>query len=177
MALPPRFLENCVSLFQSQKRLADAAIAQLTNAQLHEVPYEHGNSIVIQMKHLGGNMRSRWTDFLTTDGEKATRDRDGEFEDDFESREQLDAWWEDGWQCLFDALARLYPEDLERSVTIRRESHSVIQAILRQVSHYAYHIGQIVQQARALKGADWQSLSIPRGQSRAFNADMGHTPS
>ena len=177
MTIRPQILESSLAIFRSQKRRADRAIAQCSNAQLHEVPCEDGNSIVILMKHLAGNMRSRWTDFLHSDGEKPDRNRDGEFVDDFESREQLDAWWEGGWACLFEAIEALRPEDLERSVTIRGESHSVIEAIHRQMDHYGHHVGQIVHQARAMLGNDWKTLSVPRGGSEAFNQSMGHTSS
>ena len=173
MTIRHQFIEHSLALFRSQKRLAEGAIAQLADAQLRQVPYEGGNSIVVQMKHLGGNMRSRWTDFLTTDGEKPERNRDGEFVDKFKSRAELDAYWEGGWTCLFDAISALHPEDLERSVTIRGESHGVLEAVQRQISHYAYHVGQIVLQARTLAGAEWKSLSIPRGASEAFNRAQG----
>jgi hypothetical protein len=173
MTIRHQFLENSLALLQSQRRLADRAIAQLTNAQLHEIPHAGGNSIDVLMKHLGGNMRSRWTGFLTSDGEKSGRNRDGEFIDDFKSRPDLDAYWEGGWACVFDAVGGLHPEDLERSVTIRGTSLGVLAAIQRQISHYAYHVGQIVLQARTLAGTEWKSLSIPRGESETFNRAQG----
>ena len=176
MELGAHFLESSIFVFERHKRLCERAIGQLTNAQLHEVIAEDGNSIVVQMKHMAGNMRSRWTDFLTTDGEKKSRMRDGEFIDDFESREQLDAYWEGGWQVFLDTMRSLTPEDLMKEVTVRGEPHTVVEAIQRQIAHYAYHTGQIVQQARNLKGHDWQSLSIARGESDAWNAKMGFTP-
>ena len=174
MDLAAHFLATSLDRFGGLKSLADAAIAQLEDAQLHATPFEDGNSIVIQMKHMAGNMRSRWTDFLTSDGEKADRQRDQEFEDDLESREQLDAMWEAGWETLLGAIRALDAEDVTKTVYIRKEPHSVVEAIQRQIGHYGYHVGQIVQTARALKGADWVSLSIPRGESDRYNEAMGH---
>jgi len=168
------FLASCVEEFRHQRTLAERAIAQLEPAQLHAVLHEDGNSIAVVMKHMAGNMVSRWTDFLTTDGEKPWRNRDGEFVDDFASRAQLDAHWERGWATLFATLESLSDADLDRTVTIRGEPHTVARALLRQVGHYGYHVGQIVAQARALRGRDWQSLSIPRGGSDAYNRRMGH---
>jgi len=174
--LAAHFLATSLDRFGGQKSLAEAALAQLENRQLHEVPFDDGNSIVIVMKHLAGNMRSRWTDFLTTDGEKADRGRDGEFVDDLESREQLDALWDAGWATLLGTIRSLDAEDVAKTVTIRGEPHSVVEAIQRQIAHYGYHVGQIVQLARALKGSDWVSLSVPRGGSGAYNDAMGHGP-
>lgn len=169
MDLGSHFLDVCVQRLQGLKRLAEGATFQLDGGQMHAVSHEGANSVVVQMKHLAGNMVSRWTDFLTTDGEKPDRNRDGEFVDDFTSREQLDATWEHGWAVLFETLAGLTPDSLLATVTIRAEGHTVLDAIQRQVAHYAYHVGQIVQRARDLKGADWVSLSIPRGQSGDSN--------
>lgn len=176
MSIRQQFLDSSISIFHSQRRLVDRAIAQLTNGQLHAVPHEDGNSIVVQMKHLAGNMRSRWTDFLGSDGEKPDRHRDEEFIDDFQSREELDACWEGGWARLFGTLDSLKREDLERTVTIRGDTHTVIEAVQHQISHYGYHIGQIVQQARALVGSDWQTLSVPRGESETYNRSQGQQP-
>jgi hypothetical protein len=169
MDLASRVLATSLERFHGQKRLADGAIAQLANAQLHDVPLDDGNSIAILMKHLAGNMRSRWTDFLTSDGEKPARGRDGEFIDDLESREQLDALWEGGWGRLFETLGGLSGEDLLKTVQIRGASLRVIDAVLRQLAHYGYHVGQIVQLARGLKGTAWVSLSIARGASRGYD--------
>ena len=176
MDLAAHFLETALDRLRSSKSRADRAIAQLKSPQLHERTHEGDNSIVLLMKHLAGNMRSRWTDFLTSDGEKPWRHRDGEFIDDLRSRADLDALWEAGWSCLFDAVGALEPADLGKTVTIRGEPHTGMAAILRQTGHYDHHVGQIVQRARDLAGAAWQTLSIPRGGSRAFSAGMGPTP-
>lgn len=165
------YLIDVTRRFQEIRNQCDRAIAQ--------VPFEiwkrrldpESNSISTLLLHLSGNMLSRWTDFLTTDGEKPTRNRDSEFEDpDNLSREALLDRWSRGWDCLFTALAALTPRDLERTVTIRSEPHSVVDAINRQVAHYAYHAGQIVFLAKHLAGSRWRTLSIPRGGSAAFDA-------
>jgi hypothetical protein len=121
------------------------------------------------MKHMAGNMLSRWTDFLTTDGEKKNRNRDGEFIDEFKNHEELLAFWEEGWKCLFDAVETLNIDDLNKTVYIRNEPHSVIEALNRQLSHYAYHTGQIVFLAKLIKSNNWKTLSIPKGKSGDFN--------
>jgi hypothetical protein len=123
----------------------------------------------VLVKHLHGNMMSRWTDFLTSDGEKPWRDRDGEFEPDTLRRSQLMKRWDEGWACLFDALSKLRPKDLGKPVTVRGSEISALDAILRQLSHYASHVGQIVFLAKQLRGADWRTLSIPRGQSKSYS--------
>jgi len=160
-----------IELLRSQKALADRAMAQVGEADLHRSLGSEGNSIAVLVQHLSGNQRSRWTDFLTTDGEKPDRQRDREFEDEGLTREELTARWESGWATLFSALAPLNEEDLTRTVTIRGEPHTVLQAIQRQLSHYAYHIGQIVQLARYHVEDRWESLSIPRGGSARFNRE------
>ncbi len=157
--------------FQYYKSLADKSFLQVTDEQLHWQPNEASNSIAVIVKHMAGNMQSRWTDFLTADGEKSWRNRETEFEDTFSSREELLEYWEKGWQCLFDAIDPLSKTDLERLVYIRNEGHTVVEAINRQLAHYAYHVGQIVYLARLLANEEWQSLSIPKGGSEAFNAD------
>ena len=144
-------------------------MAQVTDEQLVTVLDSGTNSISQIVKHMAGNMRSRWTDFLTTDGEKPDRNRDSEFVDPPTTRQELLALWEQGWQYLFKALEPLSEEDMQRKVTIRGEAHSVMQAINRQVAHYSYHCGQIVLLAKHFKHDDWQSLSVPRGQSAGFN--------
>jgi hypothetical protein len=155
------------------KRLADRAVAQVSDEDLFVMLDEESNSIAIIMKHIAGNMRSRWMDFLTSDGEKPDRNRDSEFViEDEDTKENVLKHWEVGWRCLFEALAPLVPEDLNRTVLIRGELHSVVQAINRQLTHYGYHVGQIVFLARHLAAGRWQSLSIPRGQSETFNAAM-----
>jgi hypothetical protein len=144
-------------------------MAQVTDEQLLQVLDGEMNSIAVIVKHMAGNMRSRWTDFLTSDGEKPDRDRDSEFTDPPTTREALLAMWEEGWRCLFHALEPLSMEDMERTITIRGEAHSVMQAINRQVGHYSYHCGQIVLLAKHFKQGDWQSLTIPRRRSTEFN--------
>ncbi|SFJ80587.1 Protein of unknown function [Thermoflavimicrobium dichotomicum] len=158
--------------FRSIKRTGEKAMQQLTLEELHFSPASESNSIAILVKHLSGNMLSRWTDFLTTDGEKPTRDRDAEFEGSYASREALMKDWEKGWQVVFDTIASLRPEDLLKTVTIRGENHTVIQAIQRQVIHYSYHIGQIVYLAKLVKNEDWQNLTIPKGKSREYLEEM-----
>lgn len=162
------------AVFESQKRLAERALAQVPEDRLHVAPSPESNSIAVLLQHVSGNLRSRWTDFLTSDGEKPWRKRDGEFEDAGRSRADLLAAWEAGWATLFSTLDSLSDADLARAVTIRSEPHTVLQAIHRQVSHYGYHVGQIVLLARWLAGPSWSSLSVPRGQSDAFNRAMGH---
>ena len=157
-------------MFRYYKNLADRAMVQVTDEQLLTVLDGEMNSIAVIVKHMAGNMRSRWTDFLTTDGEKPNRDRDSEFLDPPSTREALLAIWNEGWNCLFQALEPLSEGDLQRTVTIRGEAHSVVQAINRQIAHYSYHCGQIVLLAKHFKRDEWQSLSIPRRQSAEFNA-------
>src|SRR5580704_4789136 len=163
------YLEDSLTLFRYYKNLVERAIAQLTDDELLATPDSESNSIAIIVKHLSGNMLSRWQDFLTTDGEKPGRDRDAEFEDPPANREALLAAWEAGWQCLFTALEPLSDADLQRAVTIRGEAHSVMQTINRQVAHYAYHCGQVVFLAKHLRHDEWKSLSIPRRRSAEFN--------
>jgi hypothetical protein len=163
------FLAHARAVFERQKALAEAAIARLSAEHLHAVPHEGANSVAIHMRHIAGNMLSRWTDFLTTDGEKPWRNRDTEFVDEAESLAALRDRWDAGWGRLFATLDALRPDDLNRTVTIRGEPHTVLEAILRQVGHYGYHVGQIVQRARDLVGPAWKSLSIPRGESEAHN--------
>lgn len=161
------YLEDSLNLFRQYKTLAERAMAQVSDDQLFAPLDEDGNSIAIIVKHMVGNMRSRWIDFLTTDGEKPDRDRDSEFVDPPETREALLRAWEHGWRCVFEALEPLSDADLGRRVTIRGEAHSVMQAINRQVGHYADHIGQIILLARHYAGAGWQSLSIPKNRSQS----------
>jgi hypothetical protein len=169
LRLTTSYLADSLSLFRYYKNLAERAMAQTTDAQLLAVLDSETNSIAVIVKHLSGNMRSRWPDFLTSDGEKPGRDRDAEFEDPPSTREALLADWEAGWQCLFGALEPLSDEDLQRTVTIRGEPHSVMQCINRQVAHYAYHCGQIVLLAKHFGHSEWKSLSIPRRRSAEFN--------
>jgi hypothetical protein len=163
------YLKDSLSVFRYYKRLAERAMEQASDADLFTELGPETNSIAIVIKHMSGNMRSRWTDFLSTDGEKASRDRDSEFEAPPQTRAQVLELWERGWSCLFSALDPLTEADLTRTIYIRGEAHSVMQAINRQVAHYQYHIGQIVLLARHFAGDRWQSLSIPRKGSAEFN--------
>jgi hypothetical protein len=166
------YLEDSVSLFRQYKRLAERAMEQVTDEQLFAVLDPEMNSIALIAKHMAGSMRSRWTDFLNSDGEKPDRNRDSEFLEPPADRESLVKTWESGWNCLFSALATLSPADLTRKVFIRSEAHSVIQAINRQLTHHVYHCGQIVFLAKHFQHAQWKSLTIPRGQSAQFNQQV-----
>ena len=163
------YLEDSLSLFRYYKKLGEGAMAQVSDEQLFAVLADEMNSIAIMVNHMTSNMRSRWTDFLTTDGEKPGRNRDREFSEAPASREALMESWNQGWSCVFTALEPLSDADLTRAITIRGEPHSVMQAINRQMAHYAYHCGQIVFVAKQFRGREWKSLSIPRGQSASFN--------
>jgi uncharacterized damage-inducible protein DinB len=163
------YLEDSLAVFRYYKTLSEKAMAQLSDEQLVAVLDREMNSIAQIVKHMAGNMRSRWTDFLTTDGEKPDRNRDSEFTDPPAAREALMALWEQGWQCVFTALEPLSEQDMDKTITIRGEAHSVMQAINRQIAHYSYHCGQIVLLAKHFKSSDWQCLSVPRGQSAGFN--------
>jgi hypothetical protein len=165
-------LSAVIDEFQKIKTLADKSIEQLSDAQLHAAIDAESNSVAVLMRHMAGNMRSRWVDFLTSDGEKPDRMRDREFEDPQQTRADLLAEWEHGWQCVFDAITPLSDADLQRTVVIRGEPHSVYKAMSRQVSHYAGHAYQIVLVAKHLCGPEWKTLSIPRGQSEQFNRRM-----
>lgn len=165
-------LAVAVEEFHKTKKLADMAIEQLADAQLHTRIDADGNSVAVIMRHMAGNMRSRWVDFLEGDGEKPTRHRDQEFEVIAQSRAELTAEWEHGWRCLFEALAPLGDADLRRTVIIRGEPHTVYKAVMRQVTHYAGHAYQILFLAKHLLGPAWKTLSIPRGQSEEFNRRM-----
>ncbi|HXJ96452.1 MAG TPA: DUF1572 domain-containing protein [Terriglobia bacterium] len=163
------YLADSASLFRYYKGLGERAMAQLLDDQLFYSVDEECNSVAIIVKHLAGNMRSRWTDFLITDGEKPNRNRDSEFEDPPKDRQQLMQLWDEGWACLLGALESLDDSQLGRQVLIRGEAHSVMQAINRQLCHYAYHVGQIVALAKQARKGDWVSLSVPRGKSADFN--------
>jgi hypothetical protein len=163
------YIEDTRALFRQYKGLADRAMAQVTDEQLFLALGAEENSIAIVVKHIAGNMRSRWTDFLTTDGEKLERNRDREFEQPAATRADLLEDWERGWAALLGALESLSDADLGRTVRIRGEAHSVMQAINRQVAHYAMHVGQIVLLAKHHAGATWHTLSVPRGKSAEFN--------
>jgi uncharacterized protein DUF1572 len=163
------YIQDATSLFHYYKKLGEGAMAQLSDEQMFSALDAEMNSIAIIVKHMAGNMRSRWTDFLTSDGEKPDRNRDSEFEGPPQSREEVMTLWNDGWQIVLGTLQTLSDADVNRTVMIRSEPHSVTQAINRQIAHYAYHIGQIVFLAKHLQEKNWKSLSVPRGQSQQFN--------
>src|SRR6202166_3533101 len=163
------YLDEAGRQFRGHKRLAEGAIAQLKDEELFVALDPESNSIAILITHLAGNMRSRFTDFLTTDGEKPDRNRDQEFEiTPATTRAEVMRWWEDGWASVFAAIEALKPEDVMRTVTIRGEPHSVLQAINRQIAHYAQHTGQIVFLCKHLRSGEWKTLSVPRGKSEQF---------
>ena len=166
------YLKDSVEVLRYYKRLAERAIAQLPDEALVAVPDAESNSVATIVKHLAGNMRSRFTDFLDTDGEKPDRKRDTEFEAPPKTRAELMAMWETGWQHVFNALAPLKDEHLAQKVLIRSEAHSVMQALNRQLAHYAYHVGQIVYLAKHFAGANWTALTIPRGKSEEFMSQV-----
>jgi len=169
------YVKDSIDLFRYYKKLGERAMAQCPDEGLFATLDAESNSIAIIVKHLAGNMRSRWMDFLTTDGEKPDRNRDTEFEDPPKTRAALMELWERGWKYVFDALEPLREADLTRTVTIRTEPHSVMQAINRQMAHYAHHVGQIVILAKHLTAkatGKWDSLSVPRGKSAAFTAEV-----
>ena len=163
------YLEEARRQMRGHKRMGEAAMAQLKDEEVFVTLDPEGNSVAILVKHLAGNMRSRFTDFLTSDGEKPDRFRDREFElTPATTRADVMKWWEDGWQCVFGAIDALKPEDVMRTVPIRGEPHTVLQAINRQIAHYAQHIGQIVFLVKHLRSSQWKTLSIPRGKSEEF---------
>jgi len=165
------YIKDSIDVFRYYKSLAERAIAQAPDEALGKVLDDESNSIAIIVKHLAGNMRSRWTDFLTTDGEKPDRHRDTEFETPPATRAEVVVLWDAGWKCVFDALAPLTDADLTRTVLIRGERHSVMQAINRQIAHYSYHVGQIVFLAKHFAASEgWNALTVPRGKSVHFNA-------
>ena len=172
----PTWLEATLLSFRAHKGWADRAVAQLPDDRLRVALDPETNSVAAIMKHVAGNLRSRWTDFLDTDGEKPWRDRDAEFVDTFADRAELLAWWESGWSALFQTLESLAPDDLGRTVLIRGEPHKVPLAIQRSLAHTCYHIGQIVMVSRILAGDSWTTLTIPRGGSAAFNQQSWSGP-
>jgi hypothetical protein len=165
-------LDDSLSVFRYYKRIAEAAMEQVTDEQLFIVLDPEMNSIALIVKHLAGNMRSRWTDFLTSDGEKPDRNRDSEFEAPPSTRADVIALWETGWNYVFSALQPLSSDDMARTVFIRGEAHSVMQAINRQMCHYAYHCGQIVFLAKHFQSATWKSPTVPRHKSEQFNQQV-----
>lgn len=168
-AISRNYLEDAIRSFRSYKRLAERALEQVGDDEFFVQIDEEFNSLAVMVKHIAGNQRSRWRDFLTSDGEKPDRNRDTEFELIDETRESLMAFWESGWATLFEALESLSADDLEKTVTIRGEPHTVVEAINRQLTHYPYHIGQIVFLAKHLRASEWKTLSVPRNRSAEFN--------
>ena len=170
-SLGNHYLQDSIASLRAYKKQVDKGIAQLKDEELFVTLDEEGNSVAVIMKHMAGNMFSRWTDFLTTDGEKPNRNRDMEFviEPDA-NKDQVVDYWERGWQCVFNALEPLAEGDLERKVTIRGEEHTVMMAVNRQLMHYASHIGQIIFLAKHFRSSEWQSLSIPRNRSAEFTS-------
>lgn len=169
------YLESVIKQFEYYKLLGDKTIAQIPDEKLSWQYHEDSNSIAIIVKHLWGNMMSRWTDFLTTDGEKDWRERDAEFENDLKGREEILKRWDEGWKVFLDTLKSLKEEDLDKIIHIRNQGHTVLEAINRQLAHYPYHIGQIVFIGK-LCAEQWASLSIPKGQSNRYNAEKFSNP-
>ncbi|MBL0144521.1 MAG: DUF1572 family protein [Chitinophagaceae bacterium] len=172
MSLANHFLQSTISRVKYYKTLADKTFEQLNEGDFHFMPDTESNSIAIIIQHVAGNMLSRWTNFLTTDGEKDWRNRDTEFEEQHLTKEQLLAFWEKGWKCYLDTLQNLTENDLLKTITIRTESLLVVDAINRQLAHYPYHVGQIVYLGKMIKKGDWKNLSIPKGSSQKFNKEM-----
>ena len=170
------YISSVIKQFEYYKMLGEKTFSQLTFEEMQWHSQEDSNSIAIIVKHMVGNMLSRWTNFLTEDGEKSWRLRDREFEDPNTTKEALIAEWESGWSCLFNAIKPLNEDDLERIIYIRNQGHSVIEAINRQLAHYPYHIGQIVYNGKMIKGENWKSLSIPKGKSQDFNSQKFSKP-
>jgi hypothetical protein len=171
-SLAEHYIENALEEFRGMKALADKAVAQVSDEEFFRAIDPESNSIAVILKHLAGNMRSRWTDFLNSDGEKPDRHRDTEFELNKEDRRAIEERWEEGWHILFGAVEPLKGEDLMREVTIRREPHTIVEAVNRQLTHYGEHVGQIIFLAKHLKSSAWKTLSVPRGQSAVFNKKM-----
>jgi hypothetical protein len=167
------YLTSAVKQFTQYKNLGEKAINQVPDEKIYWQYNPESNSMATIVKHLAGNMLSRFTDFLTSDGEKSWRDRDGEFENEEMTRDEIMGLWEKGWHCLFSALKNLSAEDLSRKILIRNEEHTVMEAINRQLTHYAYHVGQIVFIGKMVSDRNWKSLSIPKGASKEFNSKKG----
>jgi len=160
---------DALQSFRNYKKLAERAIEQISDEDFATTIDAESNSVALIVKHVAGNLRSRWTDFLTSDGEKDFRNRDAEFEMTGDTRESLMKFWEEGWKTLFENIEPLTVEDFSKTVTIRGEPHTIVEAINRQLTHYAYHIGQIVFLAKHLKSSEWKTLSVPRNKSGQFN--------
>ncbi len=166
-----QYLESAIRQFMMYKQLGEKAIAQIEDKELNWQANDDSNSVAMIVKHMWGNMMSRWTDFLTTDGEKPWRQRDAEFESEGVDRTAIMNKWNEGWQCLFNALNSITDDDLEKVIYIRNEGHSVLEAINRQIAHYSYHLGQIVYISKLRSTKEWQSLSIPRNKSNEYNSE------
>ena len=163
------YLSDAIASFRNCKEMVERAIEQVSDEEFFALIDSEANSIALIVKHIAGNLRSRWTDFLTTDGEKDFRDRDAEFELVGDTRESLMEFWESGWRTLFENIEPLKVEDFSRTVTIRGQPHTIVEAVNRQLTHYAYHVGQIVLLAKHFKSSDWKTLSIPKNKSAEFN--------
>jgi len=170
------YLESAIKQLEYYQLLGEKTFEQLTDEQLFCQPHTESNSIASIVKHLWGNMLSRWTDFLTSDGEKEWRNRDAEFDNDITTRAELLTKWNEGWNCLFTALNSLTEEDLAKTIYIRNQGHTVLEAINRQLAHYPYHVGQMVFIGKLLAAENWQSLSIPKGNSAAYNNEKFAQP-
>ncbi|MFN8252623.1 MAG: DUF1572 family protein [Ferruginibacter sp.] len=166
------YLESALKRLRNYKELGDKTFSQLTETDFHFQPNESCNSIGVIIQHMAGNMLSRWTDFMTSDGEKEWRNRDGEFEEQQMSKGQLLDFWEKGWNCCFNAISALTEADLSKTIQIRTESLTVVDAINRQLAHYPSHVGQILLMGKIIKGSNWQNLSIPKGHSASYNKDV-----
>ena len=166
-----QYLDSAKRQFMMYKQLGEKALAQIDDKELTWQANEDSNSIVMIVKHMWGNMLSRWTDFLTTDGEKPWRQRDAEFDNESIDRAAIMKKWDEGWQCLFDALNSITDNDLEKTIYIRNEGHTILEAVNRQIAHYSYHVGQIVYISKLRINKEWQSLSIPRNKSNEYNAE------
>lgn len=168
-SLQHTYIANINRIFAQYKKIGEGAIEQISNEEINFCPDKESNSIALMVKHLSGNMLSRWTDFFLSDGEKEWRKRDDEFEGTFQDKKQLIEVWIKGWDCLFNVTEKLKPEDLLKTVSIRGEKLTVLDAINRQIAHYSYHVGQMVYLSKHIRSSNWKSLSIPKGQSNQYN--------
>ncbi|MEK7723374.1 MAG: DUF1572 family protein [Acidobacteriota bacterium] len=166
------YLSDAIASFRNYKKLAERAIEQISDEEFFKQIDEESNSIAIIVKHIAGNLKSRWTDFLSSDGEKDFRDRDSEFIAEGDTRETLMEFWEENWQILFSELGALKADDFEKTITIRQQPHTVCEAINRQLTHYSYHIGQITFLAKHFRSSEWKTLSVPKNKSAQFNTFM-----
>lgn len=172
MSLSEKYLQSAIKEFHRYKTMGDKTFVRLNDQEIHWRVNDESNSIVIIVKHMVGNMLSRWTNFLTEDGEKPWRERDTEFEDPYSSKKEMLNAWEKGWQCVFEALDTIDDGNFHNDILIRNEKHNIFEAVNRQLAHYAYHTGQIIVTAKNILGDRWQSLSIPKGGSKEFNKSM-----